>query len=429
MRFSNWRLAPVWTLVALVLAFASAGWGQGTYYREVAKDGKVYVFNRADRFAAFERGTPLSDPIERLGWGAKGETVVFDSVEALNLFAFKHDKAPEAPQPATEPPKPADKPWFEKVKVSGYVFGDAYYVADHHDPAIEGQNGFWIRRGYLTFDFAISEKWSARFREEVNSPGDFAATSTKLQPFVKDAYLAWKHQGRELYLGISPSPTWEFIEGFWGYRAVEKTPLDLFRMGSSRDFGLAFKGKAAGGKVSYHAMLGNGAGEGSETNEGKKAMLAIGFKPSDALVVELYGDTEDRPGATDRTTYQGFLGWQGEKGRAGVLYASQDRQRATGPDQTLAVGSIFGVWDLSERYHLLARFDRAFDGNPEADRIPYLVLAKKLELDLAMIGLDVRLQKKISLIPNVEWVTYRETDGQPAASDDVIAKLTLYFQF
>jgi hypothetical protein len=336
--------------------------------------------------------------------------------------------APAVEAAAAEPAKPAEKPWYEKVKVSGYVFGDSYAVADHHDPVIEDATGFWIRRAYLTFDYAIAETWSARLRFEANSPGDFK-TNAKLDPFVKDAYLQWKGDNTDVLMGISPSPTWEFIEGFWGYRAVEKTPLDLYRMGSSRDFGLAAKGKLAGGKVFYHAMFGNGAGEGAETNEGKKAMLAIGFKPADAFVVELYADTEDRPGSTDRTTWQGFLGWKGERARLGLQYASQDRQVATGPDQTLAVGSIFGVWDLSARTSLLARYDRSFDVNPEADKIPYLVLDKDSEFDFALVGLDYKIAKKISLIPNVEYAMYRKTDGRPAPDDDLIARLTLYFQF
>ena len=323
---------------------------------------------------------------------------------------------------------PVEKPWYEKVKIGGLLFGDAYAVVEHHDPEIEGQNGFWLRRGYLTFDFAIAEEWSARFRMEVNSPGDFE-TGGKLEPFVKDAYVAWKDQDRELYLGISPSPTFDLVEGFWGYRAVEKTPLDLYRLGSSRDFGVAYRGRAADGRLVYHAMLGNGAGEASETNEGKKAMLSLAFQATQQVIVELYADTEDRPESADRTTYHAFLGFLAARSRYGVEYASQNRQAAEGADQTLAVGSMFGVWDLSEKLSLLARVDRSFDGNPDADEVPYLALAENTEFDLALIGLDCKLQRAISLVPNLEYVAYRETEGTPAPDDDLIARLTLFVRF
>ena len=324
--------------------------------------------------------------------------------------------------------KPAAKPWYENVKLSGLAFGDAYAVADHHSPTIEDQNGFWIRRAYLTFDYAVEDKWSARFRLEANSPGDFV-TNTRLDPFVKDAYIAWKDRGRELYLGISPSPTFDVVENFWGYRAIEKTPMDLYRLGSSRDFGIAYKGKTAGGKISYHAMYGNGSGEGAETNEGKKAMLSVAFRPTEKVVFELGGDFENRPGQTDRTTFQAFLGLKGNKGRAGLHYMTQDRDVPGGATFNLAVASAFGVFDLSEKYSLLLRYDRCFDPNPEADRIPYLVLARNFELDLAVVGVEYRLGKKISLTPNIEFVTYSDNGAIAAPDDDVFGKLTLYFQF
>lgn len=74
---------------------------------------------------------------------------------------------------------------------------------------------------------------------------------------------------------------------------------------------------------------------------------------------------------------------------------------------------------------LLARIDRAFDGIPDAGDIPYLGLAEDTEFDLFLVGLDYRIHKMISLIPNVEYVAYRETDGRPAPDDDLIARLTL----
>jgi hypothetical protein len=342
------------------------------------------------------------------------------------------DPAPQpqgqTPPPATAPAPAAERPWYQRIGVSGLVFGDAYAVVDHHDPELEDQNGFWIRRIYLTFDFDVAENWTARLRMEANGPGDFE-TSGKLEPFVKDAWLAWQGDDHSVLMGISPSPTFDFIEGFWGYRAVEKTPLDLYRMGSSRDFGVAAKGNLAGNRVFYHAMLGNGAGESSETNEGKKAMLAVGVRATDALVFELYADTEDRPDSADRTTYQGFLGWKGERCRVGLQYAHQERQLEGGPDEPLAVGSLFGVVDLSSRLTLLLRYDRSFDGNPEAGKIPYFRFADDTEFDLALAGLDWALAKKIRLIPNVEYVSYRETAGRAAPDDDLIARLTLFFSF
>jgi len=225
--------------------------------------------------------------------------------------------AAQAPAAAPQEGTPTAKPWYEMVQVGGLLFGDAFAVVTHHDPAIDDQYGFWLRRGYLTFDIALATAWSARFRMEGHSP----------------------------------------------------------------------------------------------------------------LVVELYADAEYRPDSTDRTTFHGFVGYRGAGSRFAVEYATQKREAAEGPDQTVAVASVFGVWDLGENLSLLARVDRSFDGIPDAGSIPDLGLAEETEFDLALVGLDYRLHKMVSLIPDVEYVAYRETDGRPAPDDDLIARLTLSVWF
>jgi hypothetical protein len=329
------------------------------------------------------------------------------------------------PPVAAEPPP---EPWYERVKVGGYVFGDAYAVLANHDATLEDRTGFWIRRGYLTFDSRLADGWSARLRFEVNSAGDFD-TSETLEPYVKDAYLAWKRDGRELLLGLSSTPTFEFIEGQWGHRPIEKTPLDLYRLGNSRDLGVAYKGESFDGRVFYHAMLGNGSGTGGETNKGKKVMAGLGFRPTESLSAQLYADYEDRPGATDRSTLQAFLGWTGARSRYGLQYAVQDREVEGAEGDERAVASAYGVWQLVERGTLVVRYDRSFDGYPDASRIAYLRIPDDTRFDLAILAWEHRLKKNISLIPNFEYVRYRDSHGEKAPGDDLYGRLTLYYEF
>ena len=120
-------------------------------------------------------------------------------------------------------------------EIKGYMFGEYYSVFKHHDMNIDGKRGFWFRRIYFTYDSQLSEKIKMRLRLEMNSPGDFTSSS-KLEAYVKDAYLSAKLCGQELMLGIMPTPTFGFnLEKRWGYRSLEKTPLDLYKMAPSRD--------------------------------------------------------------------------------------------------------------------------------------------------------------------------------------------------
>jgi hypothetical protein len=430
MRSSIRRSLLAGAALVAVLALVGSAWGQGLYYREAERDGKLYVFNLAQQYDAFQQGTPPAKPIERLGWGPKGETVVFDSPDALNLFAFKHGKAPEAPpapkveakkeEPKNDEPKP--------IRFSGYVFGDIYYFPQHHDAKFDGQVGLWLRRGYFTVDRDLGSAWSMRFRLEVNSPS-LQQTQDALKPYVKDAYLRWTHGAQNVFLGISPSPTWELIEGFWGYRHVEKTPLDLHGWAGSRDTGLAAKGTFdKGKKLGYHAMIGTGTGVRNETNKEQRYYLALAARPTKSWVFEAYADFESRPDDKDIQTLQAFGGYEGKSFKLGLQYARQTRQQGPGRDDLeLDILSGFATGTINPKVLWLARVDRGFDPNPNGASIPYLPFDPTAKSTLFLAGLEFLPIPSVHLTPNVEIVTYDDADPKPKT--DVVARLTFYWTF
>ena len=319
--------------------------------------------------------------------------------------------------------------WVTRTRISGLAFGDAYVFAANHDSLLEGENGFWVRRVYLTFDNNLSEQLAFRLRFEANSPGDFASDS-KLEPFVKDLYVRWGSPRLDVYLGISSTPIWAVVQPTWGYRSVEKTPLDLQKLGSSRDFGVAVRGRLdEAGVVRYHAQLGNGSGTRAETNEGKKTALSLGVHTGSGIIVEAYADYEDRPGNTDRATFQVFGAWVRDRGRVGVLAARQGREQDRGPTLNLDVASIFGVLKVNDRFALLGRYDRMFDPNPDADGISYLPMDATAKSNLLLLGVDVALEERFHLIPNLEAVFYDGSTGATTPDADVVLRTTFDITF
>lgn len=322
-----------------------------------------------------------------------------------------------------------EKPWWETTTFSASAFGDYYVVASHHDEEIEGRDGFWMRRMHLTMDQKLTGAWSARVRLEMNHPGDFSS-SAALEPFVKDAWLRWRrNEEMTLLFGIQPTPVFNTVEDLWGYRSVEKTPLDLQRWKPTRDFGVAARGQTGpGSRLLYHAMIGNGSSTGPETNDGKQAAVAIGWAPSPGSIAEVYADHEGRPGGTDRTTLQGFLGARRDRWRAGLQYAQQVRERAGAKRLKLDLASAFAIWDVRDDVSALLRVDRMFDPNPEGDRIAYLPFDPTAESMLVIAGVDFRLHRRFGIVPNVEWVSYESEDGD-GPEDDVMARVTFYYTF
>ena len=335
----------------------------------------------------------------------------------------------DALQADAVPPVSSDPARTKPVEVSGYLFGDYYWMAAHHDQELEDQNGFWVRRAYLTFDRSLRRDLDVRFRLEVNSAGDFESGS-KLQPLTKDAYVRWKLAARhEAYMGLSSTPTWNLVEEIWGYRAVERTLADLQKLGSSRDLGVALRGSLdSESRVRYHFMVGNGSGTGSETNEGKKVSFSLGFRPLDSLVLEFYGDYESLPLDADQQTLQGFVGYERPWGRLGLQFVHQSRDGLQ--DLELDGLSLFGVYRLSPRVSFFGRYDRMFDPNPEGAGIAYLPFDPGARSNLFLTGLDFRVSEDFSLMPNVELIRYdeqREDGSRPGM--DVIPRLTFFYTF
>ncbi|MGB5894008.1 MAG: hypothetical protein WBG58_07505, partial [Ignavibacteriaceae bacterium] len=250
-------------------------------------------------------------------------------------------------------------------KFSGYMFGDYYYFFKDHKPELNDQRGIWFRRIYFTYDYKINNSFSTRLRLEMSNEFNFEEAKTMI-PFVKDAWFKYKFSNQALIIGISPTPTFQITENMWGYRSVEKTPLDLQRMASSRDFGLALKGKFdENGMFKYHLMFSNGSSNKQEIDKGKSGLLSLAFYPAKEFVFEIYGDYADHAGSTDWYTLQAFLGYITKTVRAGLLYADQTRQEEDVEDKKMRVASLFIAGEVSEQFSLFGRVDRNFDANPQ----------------------------------------------------------------
>ena len=313
----------------------------------------------------------------------------------------------------------------QETTIGGLFFGDYYRVVSHHDSDLEGANGFWSRRMYLTVNTRFTSEWDARVRLEAGTPGDFETSGT-MNPFLKDLYVRWRRGNHQILIGLSSSPTWNFIEGQWGYRAVEKTPLDLLKMGSSRDFGVSFKGSVdENQKVRYHLMYGNGSSTKTETNEGKKVMGALQFYPTENLIIEANADHESRGEGVDRNTFQAAGVIKGEWGRVGLQAARQVRKETGEDDVDVDVYSVFGVLDAGERVNLLARWDRMATPIPDGAKISYFRMDPTSEGHFFLAGVDIMLDEHFHLIPNVEIVSYDADD----LDSDIFLKTTFSVTF
>ena len=292
-------------------------------------------------------------------------------------------------------------------KIHGYAIPEYYYVGSHHTEGAEegditGQHGFWFRRVYFGYDFKF-DGYTFRLRLEGNSP---AFEESTVGPFVKDLYLKKKiGANNTLQLGIYSPPSFDKIEKFWGYRHIEKTALDLFKLASSRDTGIGISG---GKNFIYTIMYANFGSNKGEDNEGKGFFGRLGYE-TDTLYLEANGFIA-ADGAKDYTLFQGFAGIKGKWGNFGLNYAYKNQAEEEKDDKNTSLISAFGHVKISKKAALVLRYDHFLDVNLK-EATGYLPFASTIAPARFIIaGIDIKVNKWFQFGPNIKYAFY----GDPA---------------
>jgi hypothetical protein len=321
--------------------------------------------------------------------------------------------------------------WAEDEKnseIKGYFVPEYYFVVSHHtagaeEDDIEGQHGLWFRRLYFEFDQKLSEKFSVRVRFEADSA---AYAESTMVPFVKDLFLKTKLGGdNELMIGMFGPPTFEGIEKIWGYRYLEKTVLDLFKLASSRDIGIALSG---GKNFFYTIMYGNFGSNKGEDNAGKGFYGQVGYQTK-TFYTEANGYYSN-DGGKDYMLLQGFAAIMNGWGNVGLNYAYKNQMPNEGENKHTSVISAFGTLKLSDKINLVLRYDHFMDPNLSSvgDYLP--IACDIAPARLGIIALDYKVHKNVKITPNVKFVFYGDPiAGQEKPGSDFYINLTGYIGF
>jgi hypothetical protein len=308
------------------------------------------------------------------------------------------------------------------------VFGDYYYFPQNHLPSFEDQHGLWIRRAYFTYDHTFTPAITTRLRLEANSNGKLQGGN--IMPYIKDAYVRWNFWGRQqLTAGIHPSLTFEFIENFWGLRHIEKTPLDLYRMDSSRDTGFTVTGPLNETQsIRYAYQFGNESGNNSETDKFKGHRAIVRYDVNPGFAVEGFVGFFNRANNLDRTTAQVFAGWRNPRTRLGFQYTFQQRKLANGSSTDLNVYSGFAVYDITrQKFSVFARVDRMDNPCLDCPGIDYLPIDAVAPFTLSIVGIEYYVIPALRFSPNAEYVAYSQPAVGARPKNDVAARLTFYW--
>lgn len=314
-------------------------------------------------------------------------------------------------------------------KISGIIFGDFYSVRGHNDASIKGRDGFWVRRIYLTYDKKIDAKLSTQIRLEAKDPGDFS-TVRDMEPFIKDAWIRYTESGHKFTLGLIPTPTWGPAESKLGYRPIEKTSLDLFKMGSARDKGISAEGPLdKEGKADYMLMVGDGSGTKSSTGDTRTIYGRVGFKFTPEVSVDIYGDSWKKTGDVDWRTFKGEVFYQGKQAKVGVAYASQLRRKPGSANLNINVLSLYGEVKAGEKVSPFVRIDVVSEAIPDADKIDFWKMSKDGKPTFFMFGVRYKVNDMVEIVPNITVISYRKGPGGATPNKDSMFRITFNVKF
>jgi hypothetical protein len=276
----HWRTWVTMGAVLAVLIAAVPALAQGLYYKEIRRDGRIYVFNNAAEAERFEKTGEMGIGITRPGTGPNGETVIGDNERALQLFYFKHglsEAVPEAQPPVqriewrdgktriTLPNAYLEMSNRVQTRYTHEFPDDAVTLAGTESPG-DSKGSFRIRRakfkleGWIWIPPATGQQPKLSFEVQTNWP---AVSGSNAGALLEDAYLAWDPNGRgqfRVLTGQFKAPLGRQELTSSGSQQFVDRSLVSNEYSRGRDTGVAVQGVLGANKLEYRAAIFNGNG-------------------------------------------------------------------------------------------------------------------------------------------------------------------------
>lgn len=376
-------LAAALTLAAATF-LGSTGHAQGLYYKEVTKDGRIYVFNSAEAYKTWEKTGEMGKSITLIGRGKNGETLVADSETAIDLYNLKND-TPGYERPAPKPAAPVI-PTTLKVGDGELKFGlllQGWYVTDDSKASTgtswlgntTGYNTFRLRRSEIKLSGKITPSWGFEVMFDPSKAINTAAGADgKILQDLGVTFLGLK--GHEFTLGqkkiviteegLRSSSDLDFAERAQVTRAFS----------DRRETGFFYKGDY-GSLVTAYASITNGTPSNvlDDSNDTVFYAARLDFKVMPGLLLGASGGTSGGEGAfhLGRDRYGVHVKYDGPAElplafRAEYLEAKDESRNATSGAITELERNGFyltGMYTIAGVYQLAVRYDQ-LDNNKNA---------------------------------------------------------------
>ena len=274
------------------------------------------------------------------------------------------------------------------------------YNYDFTKDATNENTGFELTRVYLTYTQDISEVLSYKFQTDINS------SASPKEVYIKNAKVDWKLPIGKLTIGLQGMNVFNVTEKTWGFRFIEKSPMDLHQFSSSADMGIGFSGGLS--IVNYSLMITNGSGYKESENDKykkistqfvygeKKLVQNDGYNIGLAYTIESYD--VDVATTKSKTVMGVFCGYASNGLRLGGEF---DTHTDSGTKITQQIMAVYASYKLSDTMEGLIYYDMYDpDTNTEKNSENYVIA-----------GLNYYPTKGLVITPNIRLTTPETGDG------------------
>ena len=381
--------AGLLVLLALVTASMASAQVVGLYYKEVAKDERIYIFNTPERFKSWEQSGELGTAITLTGAGANGETLIAENETALDLYFFKHNME-GYDRPTPKPAAPGftvgwkDGKTTIESKQARIDISNRMQVRFTQEMPEQGDDvgSFRIRRAKTKFEGWVYSK-DLTYEFQLN----FADSANILEDAVVNYDLTKGKKAFQVRAGQFKVPFGRQELTSSGSQQFVDRALVTNRFARGRDIGFQLWGTPAGGKLDWRVGIFNGNGRTVSRNDNDEYQLnaRVTFQPlGDVKYSEGDFESSSKPLFAIAAEYESN---ERPVALAGTTPAHNVDREIVGGDVVFKFKgfSFFGAFhDSSNDRDVIADFD---DGGFVA-QAGYFVVRNKFEIAARLAEID-----------------------------------------
>ncbi len=389
------RRKSLFRAAALALVLASAGVAAsaqvaGLYYKEVAKDGRIYVFNTPETVKLWEESGDMGKSITLVGRGENGETLVAENETAADLYFFRHNMdGYDRPTPKPEKP-PFTVGWKDgkttiETKSAALVISNRMQVRFTNEmPEVGDDVGSfrlrrmrtkfdgWVYTKDLTYELQFDTAAQTNLLQDANINYDFTKGKKTLQLKAGQYKVPFGRQQ------LTSSGSQQFVD-----RSVVS---DTFARG--RDLGLQLWGLPAGGKLDWRIGIFNGNGRTVDRNDNDK------FQTNARVTWQPFGDVKYSEADFDsagKPLFAVALQYESNErpiAAAGSTPAHTAEQEIVGGDVVFKFKGLSLFGDYYDATTDRSGLVRDFDSGGWNVQAGYFIVPAKFEVALRLAELD-----------------------------------------